>query len=127
MFLLTILLDYPKNVCAKILLDEKEDKPFWIYKGKKYKVYTIERDLEWYLRLLYFLLFDLAYALCELSFLFTLKRVKTTKSFIILFQILKYFLNVAIIVLTFCREKYCEKSDNDENIFYIKTNILVKI
>jgi len=80
--------------------------------------------LEWNLRLLYFLVFDLTYALCELSFLLNLQRVKTTISFIILFQMLKYFLNVAIIVLTFCRENYCEKSDNDENIFYIKTNIL---
>ena len=72
MLFLTLKLDYPKNVCAKIQLDEKEDKPFWIYNGKKYKVYKIKRDLEWHLRLLYFLVFDLAYALNELNFLLKL-------------------------------------------------------
>jgi hypothetical protein len=125
--LLTLLLDYPRNVCTQTLFDEKKDKSFWIYNGKKYKVDTIERDREWNLRLAYFILFDLFYALLEFSFLLTLQRVKVNIFFILTFQLLKFFCNVTIIVFTFCRENYCENSDNDKNIFYIKNNILEKI
>ena len=32
-----------------------------------------------------------------------------------------------IIALIFCKENYCENSDNDENMSYIKTNIFEKI
>ena len=35
--------------------------------------------------------------------------------------------SLAIIVLIFWGEYYCENSDSDKNNFYIKTNILEKI
>ena len=124
--LLTLIFDYPKNVCTKTLFDENKDKFFWIYKGEKYKVNTIEIDKEWILRFINFIFFDFVLALFEFSFLLSLQRAQVKMSFILLFQILKYFCNVAIIVLTFCRENYCENSIDDENIFYVKTNILEK-
>jgi len=124
---ITFSLDYPKSVCIKVPFDTKKDKTYWIYNDKKYKVNIIERDREWYLRLVYFIFFDLIYLLIEFCFLLTLQRAKFYKSMIIFYQILKYLCNVAIIVLIFRRENYCENSDNDKNIFYIKTNILEKI
>jgi len=125
--LFNFLIDYPKNVCTYDRYDKEKDKAFWIFKEKKYKVKTVERDNEWYFRLMYFFLFDLIYIISELYFLINLQRRRVHKPSIIFYQILKYLCKAYIIALIFLKENYCEKSDNDENMFFIKTNILEKI
>jgi len=125
--LFNILIDYPKNVCTYDSYDKEKDKAFWVFKEKKYKVKTVETDREWYFRIMYFFLFDLFDIISELYFLITLQRRRVHKSFIIFYQILKYLCKGYMIALIFWKENYCENSDNDKNIFYIKTNILEKI
>ena len=125
--LLTILIDYPKNVCTYDSYDKEKDKAFWIFKEKLYKVKTVERDREWYVRLMYFFLFDLFFINVELYFLINLQRARFRKSLIIFYQIIKYLCKAYMIALIFWKENYCENSGNEENMFYVKTNILEKI
>lgn len=69
-----------------------------------------------------FILFDLIYTVANFDFYSFYKGQKFIS--FVFYQIVKYYCNSAIIILIFCRENYCENSDNNENIFYIKTNIL---
>ena len=108
--LLLYLLAYPKNICiAKPF--EKNDKKFWTFMDKKYKVIIVKRDRDLYLRtIIFFLIFFSIYV----KVLFNLQRIKANKCLIIIIQISKYFAIAVLIIknLYYIAEKnYCKNND----------------
>ena len=94
--LILYLLDYPKNICIDEPF-EQNDKKFWIFEDKKYKIIIVKRDKDFYLRTIIFFI-DFIFYICEGIVLAQLQRIKGNKCLIITIQISKYF-SIEIIII----------------------------
>ena len=117
---------YPKYYCVNEEVSE-EDNIFWLFDKKKYKVKKVQRsgDKTFYLRLIYFILYDFIFFFLEVYIIANMQRIKSNKYLILIFQLFKFIL-CGIIIFFDITENTCENSFNDTNIFYIKNNILEK-
>ena len=111
--LILYLLVYPKNICTDIPFEQK-DKDSWTFNGEKYKVITVIRDRDWYLRTLIFFI-DFIFYICEAVVLKNLQRIKADKFLIISFQISKF---IVFAIITFNNIYYISEKN------YCKNNVL---
>ncbi len=73
-FLILNILTYPEYICVHKSIDD-DDKMFWIYKNEKYKVITVKRNIQFYLRMLR-IFFDFFFITCEGWVLYNFRRMK---------------------------------------------------
>ena len=124
-FLNIILLTYPKYICQFKQIDNT-DRLFWVYNQQQYKVITVNKDKEFFLRILNFVA-ELFFFILEGFVLLHLQRIILKKYYVLILQILRLYSNCWIIYLDFSKQD-CENSQYDENMFYIKkNNVLEKI
>ena len=124
-FLSIILLTYPKYICQFKQIDNT-DRLFWVYNQQQYKVITVKKDKELFLRILNFVA-ELFFFFHEGFVLLHLQRIILKKFYVLILQILRLYSNCWIIYLDFSKQD-CENSQYDENMFYIKkNNVLEKI
>ena len=116
-FLNIILLTYPKYICQFKQIDNT-DRLFWVYNQQQYKVITVNKDKEFFLRILNFVA-ELFFFILEGFVLLHLQRIILKKFYVLILQILRLYSNCWIIYLDFSKQD-CENSQYDENMFYIK-------
>jgi hypothetical protein len=114
------LLTYPEYICVNEPINNY-DEMFWIDKNESYKVIKVKRNKEFYFRMLS-ILCDFFFIINEGCVLYNLQRMKANVCLVLFFQILKYLINTVVIIFNFSKE-ICEKSKNNENIFYKRQNI----
>ena len=115
-------LNHPEYICVDKPIDNNV-KRFWIYKNEKYKVIEVKINYkEWFLRMVSTLI-DIIFMICELIVLINLEKINGNVYLVISAQILKYFIDILVIVLVSTKE-ICEQSKNEKNIFYKKKNVL---
>ena len=118
-FIFSIIYVYPRYLCTKSLLKDKDDNLFWVNDGKKYKVDKIY-DTVYFLRIIYFILYDCVFIIYNLIFIICFKKIGVNKILIILYQIIEYILLISIYILTYTEEDICIRQKNKE--FILKKN-----
>jgi hypothetical protein len=121
-FIILYFLIYPEFICVDKPIDDN-DKMFWINKNEKYKVIKKKIiNIEWFLKMVSTLI-DLIFIFCEFIVLSKIQRIKGNVYLVVFAQIFKYFSDILVIVLDSTKE-ICEKSKNEDNIFYKKKKVL---
>ena len=123
-FIIILTLTYPKYICTEESINNGEQK-FWISGNKHYKVTELEKYREIPLRFLIFIV-DAIFTIYKFFALKNLERIKANICLIISMQLTKFICYTIILVSDFSRN-YCESSLDDENLFYVKNNIIEKI
>ena len=120
-FFILYLLIYPEYICVDKPIDDN-DKMFWIYKNEKYKVNEVKINEEWFLRTVSILM-GFIFIICEFIVLIKKQRINGNVYLVVFAQIFKYLSDILVIVLDSTKE-ICEKSKNEDNIFYKKKKFM---